>query len=285
RARIASSGNSPILICGENPLFDYFSKDYRADCIEIKDGLIVHIGDKNINSRFTDPDDDACILQPSFYSRKYDRCNISVEDIFQFALEGEVRIISEARKRVEELVISVLSEATRETTELKVSEEIRKKICGEGLKLFYQPVVSFGENTNEIWHRPSEAQVGKVGYVEVACNVAGLASVFSETFLFTEERSLSSAYEGIMKAAQIIRDYFVEGSRTSQISEMMENFRNERLYLTNPLYPFKAHLIPGNDERVHTGDISVFDIWIRDENSFIRKKIMAVAGSYHATIL
>ncbi|MGC8618791.1 MAG: hypothetical protein ACP5UZ_08700, partial [Thermoplasmata archaeon] len=76
RAKIASVGNTPILICRENPVFDYFSEDCRADCIEIRDGVVVHIGDKNVNPSFMDPDDDACILQPSFYSRKYDRCNI-----------------------------------------------------------------------------------------------------------------------------------------------------------------------------------------------------------------
>lgn len=285
RARIASHVKNGILICSENPLFDYFAEDHRADCIQIMNGRTTHIGDRNISEQFSDPDPQACILEPYFGSRKQVRCDISAEDIFQFPLEEETKIISETRKRIEELVISVLSEGSKDMTELYISEAIRRKMCAEGLKLFYEPVVSFDRSTDEIWHRPDNIRGEKIGYVEVACNVGGLASLFSETFLFVDEEPITDSYRSIMKATQIIRNNFTEGSRTSLISQMLEGFRNERLYLTNPLYPFKVHLIPGDDEKIKTGDAAVFDIWVKHGNMFLRKKIMAVAGSFQATIL
>ncbi|MEM0141657.1 MAG: hypothetical protein QXN66_06470 [Thermoplasmatales archaeon] len=285
RALILNSFHNPLLICRENPLFSYFSSDNRAECVLVKNSIMENIGNKEVNDKFGVADESTCILQPFFNYRPQKACEFSEDELFQFPLNEEVRIIKECRKEIEAQVVSELSNATTESTERQVVNAMKKRICSIGIDTFYEPIVSFDENTREIWHKPGNSKIGKLSYVEIACNINGISSLYSETFLFSDIDYLSLQYKNILNAIELIKKNFVEGESTSYVSTILDNFRNEKLYLTNPLFPFKCHLMPGEEEVVHTGDIAVFDLWNRAGNTYIRKKVMALAGSYRAEIL
>ncbi|MEM4950208.1 MAG: hypothetical protein QXS75_02580 [Thermoplasmatales archaeon] len=285
RMLIASSIVNPFIICRENPLFEYFSEDPRADCIQIKNSGMKYIGNREIDSSFTEADVESCSIQPFFSERQQKACKVTADDLFQFPLSGEIKVISETKKKVNDIVVSELSKASVDLTEIRFFQILKEKLCISGIKTFYEPIIAFEDNTREIWHRVEDKKIGKLGYFEISCNLDGLSSLFSETFLFSENETLISSYQSILGAIDLIRENFVEGARTSYIGTILENFRNEKLYLTNPLFPFKCHLIPGEDEVVHTGDIAIFDLWNRAGDVYIRKKVMALAGSYKAEIL
>ncbi|MEM3753972.1 MAG: hypothetical protein QW778_05255, partial [Candidatus Micrarchaeaceae archaeon] len=185
RSLIVNSIANPVLICRENPLFEYFSDDPRADCIQIMNFNIYYIGSKDINASFEEPDPKSCLVQPYFSQRKLKACEISLEDLFQFPLSDEIRAISQFKGKLQEIIVSSLSEGSAELTEEQISNIIREKICSLGVKMFYEPIVAFDNNIQEIWHKPESKSVGKAGYVEVSSSVDGLSSLFSETFLFS----------------------------------------------------------------------------------------------------
>ena len=286
RVRAVQSRERAVLIFKENPLFDYFSDDDRADSILLQDGKISLIGERLIDNNFATLDKtEFCISTPSFEFRNGKRCSILTDEWFQYPLKGEYLFIQEHRKKIEELIASILSDMKVEDSEENVSKSIRNLLLGSGYFLYYNPVVAFDVNTLNIWNKPGQNTLKKIMYIEVAARHSGLTIMYSNSFLATREEEYSGKYKQGMDALEILKKKFVEGNMTSDVGSELERFRNRNLYLTTPLYPFGYHPIPGPHEVIRTGDIAVFDLWNYSSDYSFRRKVVAIAGSYRAHMI
>ncbi|MEM0136515.1 MAG: hypothetical protein QXU18_15030, partial [Thermoplasmatales archaeon] len=275
-----------LIIFKENPLFDYFSDDERASAVIIKDGKIDLIGDTEVSQNFNEMvANDYCIVEPYFSFRKGNACPQEMEGWFQFPLADERRFMTGQKKNIGQIIDAIAQEMKVDDTERSISEHIRNDLCAAGYSLYYEPVVAFDQNTLNIWNRPGESNLKKVMYIEVAAKKNGLTLLYSNSFLATGEDAYVNKYRESIEAAEVVKNLFIEGNSTSMLSTKLQKYRNSKLYLTTPLYPFNYHPIPGEDAIVKTGDVAVFDLWASTTEFSFRRKIVAVAGSYRASII
>ncbi len=286
RAKIISSRRRRVVFYKENPLFDYFSDDERASAVLIEDGKIRLIGDRELNENFDDlVGKDQCIAQPYFSFRKGDACSTEINDWFQYPLIEERRFLIEEKKQIGQPIETITQDMKTDDTERSVSEHIRDSLCSLGYSLYYEPVVAFDKNTLNIWNKAGESNLKKIMYVEVASRKKGLTILYSNSFLATGEEVYVKKYKGSIEAIEAVKRVFVEGNSISLISSELERYRNSKLYLTTPLYPFSYHPIPGEGSIVKTGDVAVFDLWSSTLEFSFRRKVVAIAGSYRASII
>ncbi|MGC8563037.1 MAG: hypothetical protein ACP5UZ_07515 [Thermoplasmata archaeon] len=286
RAKLIGRKEQRVLVFKENPLFDYFSDDERASAVVIEDGKIKLIGDKEVSQNFNElGEKELCIAQPYFSFRKGNACSAEFNDWFQYPLIEERRFLTDEKKIIGQAIEEITQEMKVDDTERTVSEHIRNSLCAIGYSLYYEPVVAFDQNTLNIWNRPGEANLKKVMYIEVASKKNGLTILYSNSFLATGEDSYVSKYRESIEAQEIVKRVFVEGNSTSMLSTKLEKYRNSQLYLTTPLYPYSYHPVPGEESTVRTGDVAVFDLWASTFEFSFRRKIVAIAGSYRASIV
>ncbi len=285
RAILITRGEGEVLIPRENPIFDYFSSDERADSVLLHDGEISLVGEREVDPEFVGLEGRKfCLASPSFDLRDARRCGSS-DKWFEFPLREEKEYIKKKSREIEKIVQSVASSMHTESTESDLSNEIRNEIYRSGFKLYYSPIIAFDSNTNRIWNLADENRLKKVMYVEVAARSMGLTVLYSNTFLATDDGRYLELYRKVMDAAEMLKRSFIEGVTTTQIAREFDKFRRENLYLTSPLFPFLHSPIPGNERVVRTGDVAVFDLWFPSDEFSLRRKIVAVAGSYEASFL
>jgi len=286
RVRQISSKGSNVAIFRENPLFEYFSSDARADSVLLENGKVLLLGPSEVDPNFIGSENkDYCIFPPFYDFREGKPCSFGTNEWFGFPLSEEYRSIIEQRKKIGKEIDSVVSEMSVDYTEMGLSKSVKSRLCVQGLSLYYDPIVAFDQNTKNVWNRPGSNTLKKVMYIEVACRTEGLTVLFSNSFLATNEEEYINKYKESIETQEIVKKKFIEGNTTSQISSELERYRNENLYLTTPLYPFSYHPIPGSNETIKTGDTAVFDLWSESQDFSFRRKIAVMAGSYRATIL
>jgi len=286
RAKLINSFGRRVIFYKENPLFDYFSDDNRASGVLIEDEKIRLIGDREIDENYDDLDGkEHCIAQPYFSFRKGNACSSETSEWFQYPLVGERRFLIEEKKGVSQAVEAITQKMKIDDTESTVSEQIRHSLCSLGHSLYYEPVVAFDKNTLTIWNKPGYSNLKKIMYVEVAARKNGLTILYSNSFLASGEEIYVEKYKWSIEAVEAVKRLFVEGDSISLISSELERYRNSKLYLTTPLYPFSYHPIPGEDSIVKTGDVAVFDLWSSTLEFSFRRKVVAIAGSYRASII
>lgn len=286
RAKLISSWARKVVFYKENPLFDYFSDDERASAVLIEDGKYELIGDREIDEKFKDMDGkDNCIAQPYFSFRKGDACTPEINNWFHYPLAEERRFLIEEKRSISQAIESITQEMRIDDTERSVSEHVRQSMCSLGYSLYYKPVVAFDKNTLNIWNSPGDANLKKVMYVEAAARKNGLTILYSNSFLATGEECYVEKYRESIEAVETVKKLFVEGNYTSLISSKLERYRNSKLYITTPLYPFSYPSMPGEDSSVKTGDVAVFDLWSSTTEFSFRRKAVAIAGSYRASIV
>ena len=286
RSKLILSLGENVVIFRENPIFDYFSDDERASAVLIGNGRFRLIGDKEIDQNFDEFEGkEYCIAQPYFSFRKGEACSNEISEWFQYPLFEERRFLIEERKRICQSIEEITQELKTDDTEKSVSERIRQSLCSLGHSLYYEPVVAFDKNTLNIWNKPGDSNLKKVMYVEVALKKNGLTILYSNSFLATGEDVYVEKYRQSIEAVEAVKSLFVEGNSISLISSKLEKYRNSKLYLTTPLYPFSYHPMPGEDSTVKTGDVAVFDLWSSTLEFSFRRKVVAIAGSYRATIV
>ena len=286
RARILSSRlKKPLVIFRETPLFQYFCDDDRCDAVLIENGIIEKIGSRVIDKEFVENiPDDSCCSSMSYTQRKCAVCDEEIQQCFMHPLLSETEIIKKNNSELREIILKSLSENMSGSTENEIGRRLSKDVFSRGFKFFYDPIVAGDINTSEFWHRPNGYSPEKMLYIEVSAMREGLSSLFSETFILTEEDEKIKDYSLILKAEEFIRENFVEGKSTEDLSPL-ENYRNEGIYLTTPLFPYSHISLPGDNVIIHALDISVFDLWVIKKEYTLRKKVTAVAGSRRATIL
>ncbi len=286
RVRQISSRGRNVVIFRENPLFEYFSSDARADSVLLENGKVLLLGPREVDPGFINSENkDYCIFRPFFDFREGKSCSFGPDEWFGFPLTEEYRFIIEQRENISKEIASVVSEMTVDDTEMGLSKSLKTRLCMQGLSHYYDPVVAFDQNTKNVWNRPGSNTLKKIMYIEVACKSEGLTVLFSNSFLATNEEEYINKYKESIEAQEIVKKKFIEGNTTFQISSDLERYRNENLSLTTPLYPFNYHAIPGTNETIKTGDIAVFDLWFKSPDFSFRRKIAVMAGSYRATIL
>ena len=286
RAQGISGKGQKVLIFKENPLFDYFSNDERAESVLLHDGRISLIGDVEVDKGFCSLDgQDYCIASPSFEFRKGKVCSAGINEWFEYPLQEELRYVLKHKKKIGELIESVASEMRADDTEKTISELIRNRLCSSGYSLYYGPVVAFDQNTLRVWNNSGDSTLKKIMYIEVASKKRGLAILYSNSFLATSEESYVDTYKHSIEALELLKKKFVEGNTTADISSEFERFRNDKLYLTTPLYPFGYHPVPGTNTTIKTGDAAVFDLWISTREFSFRRKAITIAGSYRGSII
>ena len=286
RAKLIGGEERKVVFYNENPLFHYFSDDERASAVLIGDGRLKLIGDKEIDENFVDLDGlESCLAQPYFSFRKGDACPKEIDDWFQYPLAEERRYLIEERKGISQAIEAITQDMKTDDTERSVSERLRHSLCSLGHSLYYEPVVAFDKNTLNIWNKPGELNLKKIMYVEVASKKNGLTVLYSNSFLATGEEVYVEKYKRSIEAVEAVKRLFVEGNSISLISSELERYRNSKLYLTTPLYPFSYHPIPGEGAIVKTGDVAVFDLWSSTLEFSFRRKVVAIAGSYRASII
>ena len=286
RAKLIGSGERKVAFYKENPLFYYFSEDERASAVLISDGRFRLIGDKEIDQNFDESEgEEYCIAQPYFSFRKGKACSSEISDWFQYPLSEERKFLIEERKRISQSIEETTQELKTDDTEKSVSDRIRHSLCDLGHSLYYDPVVAFDKNTLNIWNKPGDSNLKKVMYVEVALKKNGLTILYSNSFLATGEDVYVEKYRQSIEAVEAVKSLFVEGNYISLISSKLEKYRNSKLYLTTPLYPFSYHPMPGEGSAVKTGDVAVFDLWSSTLEFSFRRKVVAIAGGYRATIV
>ncbi|MGC8547301.1 MAG: hypothetical protein ACP5MU_06595 [Thermoplasmata archaeon] len=286
RAKIISSQlKKPLVVFRETPLFQYFCDDDRNDAILIEKGTIQKIGPKMIDQKFVENiPDELCCSSMSYKNRKCTECDQDIQQCFLHPLLSEVEIIKKNNSQMREIIISSLRENLSGSSEIEIKERLMRDVYAGGFRSFYDPIVAGDINISEFWHRSKEYVPEKILYVEISAMKDGLSSMFSETFIMNEDNKKIDDYASIIKGEEFIRENFVEGKTTEDLSPL-ENFRNKDIYLTTPLFPYSHIPFPGENVMIHTMDISVFDLWIMGKDYTIRKKITAVAGSHRATIL
>ncbi|MCL5874327.1 MAG: hypothetical protein M1161_03180 [Candidatus Thermoplasmatota archaeon] len=286
RARVISSYQNGVAIYRENPLYEYFSRDQRADAVLIRDGSVIHIGESEIEEGFSSfGDSDSCIASPHYEFRKGKTCTPGTDTWFEYPLFEEQKVIQEERKSLNEIVDSIVSEMTVEDTELTLAQSIKKQVCGSGYALYYEPITAFDENTLKVWNKPEGKSLKKVMYVEIAAKKRGLTALYSNSFLVSGEEKYIEKYRRNIEAIELLKKNFVEGKSTSELSKILEEFRNPKLYLTTPLYPFNYTPIPGDEKRIRTRNLAVFDIWNLSSDFSFRRKVTAISGNYRATVI
>ena len=286
RAKLISGMEQRVVLYKENPLFEYFSNDERASAVLLEDGNVRLIGDREINDFFDDfSSKDYCIAQPHFSFRKGAACPKEIDDWFQYPLAEERRYLIEERRGISQAIEAITQDMKTDDTERSVSERIRHSLCSLGHSLYYEPVVAFDKDTQNIWNKPGELNLKKIMYVEVASRKNGLTVLYSNSFLATGEEVYVDKYKGSIEAVEAVKRLFVEGNSISLISSELERYRNSKLYLSTPLYPFSYHPIPGEGAIVKTGDVAVFDLWSSTLEFSFRRKVVAIAGSYRASII
>lgn len=287
RARIAEYTGQEILIFKENPLFEYFADDSRLDGILLKNGKILLIGNKEIDSGFQEEfdSDRVCCLSPFYQFRKCKECHSDVKRLFDYPTKYEIDVMIQKTAELNGLIVPILQSISKEHSEFKISQMIKRKLCEYGFFLFYDPFVAYDENTLKLWNKPGDKLPQKLMYFETSVRTSGLSTILSETILFSDSREYLEKYQAILDAIGKIKSIYIEGESTLKIAEELEPFRNKNLYLTTPLFPFSHTAIPGEDKIVKTGDVSVFDLWVWGNDYSIRKKVVAIAGSYIATII
>lgn len=285
RVRQISSKGWNVAIFRENPLFEYFSSDARADSVLLENGKVLLLGPREVDPNFISSENkDYCIFRPFFSFREGKSCSFGADEWFGFPLSEEYRFIVEQRKKISKEIESVVSEMSVEDTEMGLSKSLKSRLCMQGLSLYYDPVVAFDQNTKNVWNRPGNNTLKRIMYIEVACRSEGLTVLFSNSFLATNEEEYINRYKESIEAQEIVKKTFIDGNTTSQISSDIDRYRNENLYLTTPLFPFNYHAIPGTNETIKTGDTAVFDLWSNSPDFSFRRKIVAMAGSYRATV-
>ncbi len=286
RARVIGSIEDNVILFRENPLFEYFSDDERADSVIIFAGSIVLVGEAEIDPNFQRIDSkNFRIVPPYFQSRIGERSKSATDDWFIYPLYGERKFLIEQRTRLSNQMDKISSEIGKEDTERDVSELIRNRLCGQGFHLYYQPIVSFDENTKEIWNKPGDVTLKKIMYIEVAARVKGMTVLYSNSFIAASEEQYLEGYKKSIEGVELVKQKFIEGGTTEEVSKSLEGYRHRSLYLTTPLYPFSYHPIPGPDATIHTGDTAVFDLWLTYNDFCFRRKVVAIAGNYRATTI
>jgi hypothetical protein len=287
RCQIIRSTGREIMIFRENPIFEYFSDDSRADAVLISDGKIIPVGMKEIDEKFQDEntDDKACGLSPFYEFRGREKCPIDIGSIFTFPTSEEINFIRERKGELKDTITGALSDMANNDTEISVSNRLKSKLCEKGLQPYYDPIVAFDGNIWNIWNKPSDRLPEKVMYVDVSVKTQGISAIFSDTILLTEERKFVEKYEILTAAIDKIRTLFVEGNDTSLLSTELDGLRRKNLYLTTPLFPFGHVPIPGERRTIKSRDTSIFDLWVSEDDVRLRKKVVAIAGSSSATVL
>ena len=285
RTKMLVSHGDSIVIFRENPLFDYFSEDGRAEGVLITDNGISLIGEKEVDEEFVPLDrSDVCSIPPFYEFRNARRCSEEINGIFGFMLRYESEVIKSKKMEIYKAITPLLSSITGADSEISLANSVMDATCSKGIQLFYNPIVAFDSNTTKIWNRPGNGTSKKVMYLEIASRSNGMTALFSETFLTSDSEKGEEGYRSILAGIDAIKRLFVDGGRTSDVSRELMDYRNEKLYLTTPLFPFSYHMIPGPDEKIRIGDVAVFDLWTNAGEFRIRKKVTAVAGSYAAEV-
>ena len=286
RVQVISGKGQKVIIFKENPLFDYFSSDERAESVLLHDGQISLIGDAEVDKNFCSLDGhDYCVAPPYFEFRKGKLCSSGTNEWFEYPLQEELRYVLKHKKKIGELIESVTSEMRTDDTENTISELIRNRLCSSGYSLYYGPVVAFDRNTLSVWNKPGDSTLKKIMYIEVASKKRGLTILYSNSFLATSEEAYVDKYKQSIEALELLKKKFVEGNTTAEISSEFERFRNDKLYLTTPLFPFSYHPVPGTNTTIKTGDTAVFDFWVSTQEFSFRRKAIAIAGSYRGSVI
>lgn len=286
RARIFSSVfQRPVIVYRESPLFEYFSTDGREDGIILDDGKLHPLGSSAIDSQFLEEaPENSCCISTSFMARKCTPCEEKEQQCFLHPLTDEVSLLKEETASLREAVLKSVQSAKRDSSEGSIGEKVRMDVCGAGFKHYYDPIVAGDVNIKEIWHRASDHIPEKAIYVEVSAMRNGVSSVFSETFILSDEAEIMEDYSHLIRAQEFIMKNFVDGNESSVLAGL-EKYRNPGLYLTTPLFPYSHIQFPGESCVIHTLDTTVFDLWIVREKYSIRKKVVAVAGTRSAILL
>lgn len=286
RARMIAGKVPGVAIFKENPIFDYFSDDERADSALLLGGEISLIGLKEVDQIFGSLDGiDYCIAPPFYGFRSGHSCSFGAGEWFQFPLSEERNFIAAQKKKIGELIDPLISDLSVNSTEYGLSQSIKNRLCSAGFSLYYEPIVAFDRNTLNVWNKPGDNNLKKIMYLEAAAKIKGLTVIYSNSFLATDEEEYVNRYRESIEGVESIKRYFVEGRTTSEVMQALEKFRGDNLYLTTPLFPFSYHAIPGPEAIIRTCDTAVFDLWIKGSEFAFRRKVIAVSGSFRASTI
>lgn len=287
RARLACSPERRVLIYRENPIIEYFTDDSRTEAILLEDGLIKLLGSVEIDDQFQERNDlgNTCCISPYYNQRNARNCDITTDDLFPYPTNNEMKFIKRRTEKLRSLVLEEVQSISNDVSEYSMAERIRGKLCEMGYLLSYNPIVAFDANTAKLWNKASGVLPKKVMYFEVSVRESGLSITTSNTVLFSQDEDVLNHYRTILEAVEKLKMIYIEGNDLSIVSGYFEKFRNKKIYLNTPLFPFRSTPIPGDNSRIRVGDVTVFDLWECGNDYCIRKKVIAVAGSYSATII
>lgn len=282
---IWNNSKQPFIIYRENPLIDYFTDDDRAEGILIDSGKIIHIGNKEIEQEFMENVRNVKCSSISFKNRDCQTDDSILIKSFYIPLESEIKIFIDESKKLRNTVMETLQSSVVGYSEIEVGRKISAAVMEMGFKIRSSPIVAFDESISEIWHKNSNRKIEKMGYVEAIAYKNGIPYIFSET-VFLENGEFAQDYVEFIKAREFLIENLVAGNRVSYIYEELKNFRHEKLYLTQPLYPYTNWIqMPGEDKYVEMRGTAVFDLWLKRERYTLRKKFIAISGYESAIVL
>jgi hypothetical protein len=282
---IWNNSKSPFIIYRENPLIDYFTDDERAEAVLIDSGKIMHIGSNEIDPEFIENVKDTKCSSISFKYRNCQEDDSILLKSFSIPLEEEIKIFIENFKNFRNVIMETLQAEIIASTEKRLAEKISAAAWENGYKIKNTPIVAFDGSTNHIWHKNDNRKIEKLGYIEAIAYKNGIPYIFSET-VFIENGPFAQDYMEFIKAREFLVENFICGARTSYIYEKIGNFRHEKLYLTQPLFPYTNWVqMPGDDRYLEMRSTAVFDLWIKRENYVLRKKFTAISGYESAIVL
>ncbi len=286
RAKIINSiSKNPYLIFRENPLIEYFVDDERCDSILILDNSIKLIGSKIIDPNYEEYNGDGSCSSISFKNRECLSDDRPLIEAFSIPFEDEVERIIKNYMEMREIIINRLQTGGVELTERKLSQELAASLVSEGFRVTRWPIIAYDDATADLVHKPGDTKIKNLAYIEAVAYKDGISHIFSET-IFLKEGEYSKDYIEFLKAKEFLRENFITGENSQYIYEHLKNLRHEKLYLTQPLYPFTSWVpMPGDNVTINFRTPTVFDLWINGENYTIRKKFIAISGYESAIIL
>lgn len=142
-------------------------------------------------------------------------------------------------------------------SEKEIVKKINKFLRKHSNGLAFKTIVSFGENSSEVHHIPTERKLkkGDIIMLDFGAKINGLCSDMSRTLIFGKAtKKQKDLYLAVSKAQQIAIDYLKSSIAKTQTVKAFDVDKIARDYLNSKNYPPMPHSLGhGIGRKVHSG--------------------------------
>lgn len=167
-------------------------------------------------------------------------------------MRQEISLIEKACKLTDKTFEYILTKIKKGVTEKELSLEIQRFIRANGAGLSFRPLVSFGKNTAEVHHKPTDRKLKKNNIIilDFGAKIEGFCSDMTRTvFMGKATKKQKKIYSAVLKAQQKAVNFLSSDAKTIMTSEVDKVARD---YIILQGYPTIPHgLGHGIGKKVH----------------------------------